>query len=636
LIGQTESLTPAGAEITVTTLRNGGLGWNTDPTLVPCSPAAPYGSASDVEATLTGTSPETQYRYRLAAASANGTGHGVGHLITPHWVDRLETEPASGIERFGATLNGTFEGNGEATEYSFEWGLSSEYGNSTAVEAASAGSGTTTVSTPLSGLQPGTVYHYRVVATNGEGESKGQDRTFETLPAVLDISTDAATEVGPHSATLNASFTGTNEDTTYRFEWGLSTNYGNTTSSQDAGTGSNGVSNRISTTIPAGPGESLEAETKYHYRVVATNAEGTSYGGDRELITAPAVGSVTTGEAVLSGLEGLTLRGSFVGNGEQTYYYFEYGLTNSYGALTAPAPGTSAGSPSGPDPTEVSADVTDFRGSSTYHFRLVATNGQGTTYGADRVFSTLAAQKPDVGPTTVSNVSRTGADLAGSIVPNRWETVYLFEYGTTTSYGSSTLVAGPLPNDFSSHQVSATLAELTPATLYHVRTVAINLAGTSYGPDQTFTTPDLPRVDASEASGVTAGAAHLSGLVAASGSDTSVQFEYGPTGAYGAGTPPVAIGSGLSDQSVEAQLSGLAAGTTYHFRIVATNAIGTVNGPDRTFSTLAVAMQTEGKSEAKKCKKGFVKRHGQCVKKKKPKKKQKHMKKGKGGGHRHA
>ena len=66
------------------------------------------------------------------------------------------------------------------------------------------------------------------------------------------------------------------------------------------------------------------------------------------------------------------------------------------------------------------------------------------------------------------------------------------------------------------------------------------------------------------------------------------------------------------------RLSGLAPGTTYHFRVVATNGIGTTNGADQTFTTSPASAGGNGSGPppaAQKCKAGFVRRHGKCVRK---------------------
>jgi hypothetical protein len=90
---------------------------------------------------------------------------------------------------------------------------------------------------------------------------------------------------------------------------------------------------------------------------------------------------------------------------------------------------------------------------------------------------------------------------------------------------------------------------------------------------------------------VTDRTASLGGIVDAQGAPTSYHFEYGPTSAYGASTSAAATGSG-GIVEVAAFLSGLSAATTYHYRLVATNAGGVTKGADRTFTTASPPQPT--------------------------------------------
>jgi Ca2+-binding RTX toxin-like protein len=96
----------------------------------------------------------------------------------------------------------------------------------------------------------------------------------------------------------------------------------------------------------------------------------------------------------------------------------------------------------------------------------------------------------------------------------------------------------------------------------------------------------VPVVTTGAAAFITDTGANVAGLVNPSGSATTYTFEYGTTTAYGASTPAADAGAGSGDQAVGALLSGLTASTTYHYRVVATNAGGTTVGADREFTTL--------------------------------------------------
>lgn len=85
---------------------------------------------------------------------------------------------------------------------------------------------------------------------------------------------------------------------------------------------------------------------------------------------------------------------------------------------------------------------------------------------------------------------------------------------------------------------------------------------------------------------LTPSTASLLGKVNPSGAATTYRFQYGPTSLYGALTPPVSAGGAAATTNVVADIGGLAPATTYHYRLVASNARGTSTGSDRTFKTL--------------------------------------------------
>ncbi|MBE2317583.1 hypothetical protein DVA67_016490 [Solirubrobacter sp. CPCC 204708] len=101
-----------------------------------------------------------------------------------------------------------------------------------------------------------------------------------------------------------------------------------------------------------------------------------------------------------------------------------------------------------------------------------------------------------------------------------------------------------------------------------------------------FAAQAAPTASTGAAESVTTGSAALTGVVNPNGAATTYRFEYGTSTSYGLTTPDVDAGSGSADVPARAQLSGLSANTTYHYRIVANQAGGTpVTGGDRTFRT---------------------------------------------------
>jgi hypothetical protein len=103
-----------------------------------------------------------------------------------------------------------------------------------------------------------------------------------------------------------------------------------------------------------------------------------------------------------------------------------------------------------------------------------------------------------------------------------------------------------------------------------------------------------PAVTTGAASAITSTSATVAGSVNPNGAETKYHFEYGTTDTYGTSTPEKSAGKGAKVKAVKADLVGLATSTTYHYRLVATNASGTVGGADMTFTTLAEGQAPPG------------------------------------------
>ena len=120
---------------------------------------------------------------------------------------------------------------------------------------------------------------------------------------------------------------------------------------------------------------------------------------------------------------------------------------------------------------------------------LIGTGTYHAEVGTAWVFATEPSS-PTVVTDAPSSVWPTSATLNATVNPNDEEVSGCqFEYGTTTSYGS-TLPCSPQPGSGEFRvAVSASVESLSETTTYHFRIVATNPTGTSYGTDQTFTTP---------------------------------------------------------------------------------------------------------------------------------------------------
>ncbi|MGH2834671.1 MAG: hypothetical protein ACRDKD_00555 [Solirubrobacteraceae bacterium] len=155
-----------------------------------CSKPVPEGeSPVAVQATIEGgLESDTTYYYRLQASNANGTD--VGEESQDRQFKTagagIHAESAAGVASTSATLQATIDPNGEATSYYFEYGTSDEYGSSApAAPGTAVGPVEAEVVEHVQGLQPGTLYHYRVVAVAEVAPGRtqafaGPDRTLST------------------------------------------------------------------------------------------------------------------------------------------------------------------------------------------------------------------------------------------------------------------------------------------------------------------------------------------------------------------------------------------------------------------------------------------------------------------------
>jgi hypothetical protein len=311
----------------------------------------------------------------FAAAIVLFTNTGVATAAT---APAATTAAATAIGATSATLNGTVNPQGEATNWYFEYGTGTKYGTQTAKQNAGAGTTAVAVSTPASGLKTGQLYHFRLVATSTVGTGLGADQTFTTVGPVPSVTTGSATSVTASSARLTGSIIPNGQATTWYFEYGTSTGYGGKTSAENAGSGSR--STNVSKSISG-----LAAGTTYHFRLDATNGSGTTFGSDQSFTTT-GLPAVQTGTAQNVGTSTATLIGSIIPNGQATTWYFEYGTTTTYGSKTS-----SKGAGSGTASVGVSAAVTGLAAATTYHFRLVASSSAGKALGTDGTFATSAA-----------------------------------------------------------------------------------------------------------------------------------------------------------------------------------------------------------------------------------------------------
>ncbi len=155
---------------------------------------------------------------RITILTSHASSWNFGYAAVP---PDASTGAATGVTTTGATLNGTANPHGLATTYYFEYGTTTNYGSSTASQAAGSGTGSGSVSTAVSGLLPGTTYHYRLVAVSAGGTGKGSDQTFPTLHTAKTLTLGKAGN-GAGSVTSNPAGIDCGSTCSHDFEHGTS------------------------------------------------------------------------------------------------------------------------------------------------------------------------------------------------------------------------------------------------------------------------------------------------------------------------------------------------------------------------------------------------------------------------------
>jgi uncharacterized protein (TIGR02145 family) len=453
--------------------------------------------------------------------------------------------------------------------------------NSKTIESGESGFFTSNIAQ----LLPNTTYYVRAYVTNSVGTGYGNSVSFKTLGGKPSASISEALNIQLTSVTLNGSVNPNLLSTTVTFEYGGATNYGSYVTALQSPLTGGSIVNVTADLTELNPG------TTYHFRIKAENSLGITYSSDMACITLGQTPTATTENATDIQPYSAILNGSVNPNLLLTTVAFEYGETSNYGstiaALQSPLTGDSNGN--------VTAALTGLTPGTAYHFRVKAINELGTTNGDDLTFTTLGSV-PTSTTQSATNIQVNLATINGSVNPNYLPSTVEYEWGTTTSYGNSITPAQSPLTGSETVEISADLSGLTPGTVYHFRIKATNELGTTNGDDMTFTTlGHVPTATTLDPIDIQMTTVTINGLVNPNYLPTTVTFEWGTTTSYGSTITPVQSPlTGSTSTSVNTDLTGLIQGTTYHFRIKATNELGTTNSYDITFTTLTPVTDVEG------------------------------------------
>jgi hypothetical protein len=311
----------------------------------------------------------------------------------------------------------------------------------------------------------------------------------------------------------------------------------------------------------------------------------TNTAGQPEVVTNQTVSTTDTTAVVV---------GTVVPNGAFTSYWYEYGVTANLGSRTV-----NQNMGSGYKSINAPAYITGLTKNTNYNFRLVAENQYGKVAGTQFSFKTTVGTQPPVGsaPTvktlSANNVTRSGANINGTVNPNGANTLYWFEYGTTANLGSvSEFNTATASNG--NMNASAALNSLVPNTTYYFRLNAQNQFSTVNGSIETFKTgmqvvEALPTVSTKSASNITTTTATLQALVNPNALDTTYWFEYSTDSVLSTilvkTTGRQVLSADHNLTGVSADVSSLQNKTNYYYRVAAQNSLGIVYSDKVSFKT---------------------------------------------------
>lgn len=527
-----------------------------------------------------GLLPDTTYFVRAFATNALGTSYGDERSFTTRalTVPALTTGAVANVTASTAIVGGTVTDDGGTPILSRGvcWSVAAD--PTLADACVPEGEGAGTFIALLTGLAAGTDHHVRAYATNAQGTSYGEDRTFTTgvLPlAAVTTSAPSAVSYGTAMGGGAVVSDGGSPVTGRGICW--ATTPAPTTG--DACYGEAGGMGAFTAPITG-----LAAGTTYFVRAFAVNGGGTSYGNEVTLTT------LTPSAPVLSTKPVGGIASYLAGSG---------GVIASDGgsAITAkgvcwslnPAPTiANTRTTDGAGPASFNSTLTGLSPLTTYHVRAYATNALGTSYGNELSFTTtdLATPGPTVPVVGTSSSSITGSTTASS-------------GGYVSNDGGSPVTArgvcwGTAQNPTLADTCSAdgagvgffasTVTGLSGCgVVYYVRAYATNGTGTGYGNQATVSTGLLPVVTTATVTDVGYHTATAGGTIADDGgcpiTQKGIAWSWSPTPT----SPQTSEGPGGAPFA--SSLTGLYANRTYYVRAYATNSVGTTYGAQEVFTT---------------------------------------------------
>jgi hypothetical protein len=235
-----------------------------------------------------GASSSTNYAVSITigqsvtgAASSTGYTVGLGYWYIGAGPSAFnKTSPANHAANQSISPTLTWGASSGATGYDYCYDTT----NDNTCDGGSWTSTATNTGVGLSGLTPGTTYYWQARARNADGPTDADGGTWWSFMTSVGVTAPIATTltasgITTSGATLNGTVNANNESTSVTFQYGLTTTYGSTATSDQSP-----VAGNIDTPVSKGI-TGLSADTTYHYRVVAASSAGTTNGGDQTFKT---------------------------------------------------------------------------------------------------------------------------------------------------------------------------------------------------------------------------------------------------------------------------------------------------------------------------------------------------------------
>jgi hypothetical protein len=560
------------------------------------------------------------------------------------------TAPATGITSTGVKLNGYVNPAGLKTTYHMEYGATTSYGTTVPMPEAKVGSGAIwqAVGQSIAGL--GGSYHYRVVANSSSGTSYGEDHTFATIPWAIHKTPNPSgswesrlegVSCSSSTACIAVASYAEEENTEKITRWPLAERWSGTEwqiQSTPKPTGAtlavlNGVSCSSAGACTAvgydltkaGAIATVAERWDGKEWVVQSTPNPTKLSLLHSVSCSSANACTAVGQYTNSAGSKVTLAESW--NGTE---WVVQSTPNPTGATWSELRGVSCSSSSActavgfyqtnssiatmlaegwngkewvvqttPNPT--GAKASELNGVSCPSSG--ACTAVGSYQNSENNAMTLAEgwngkewvvqSTPNPARTTESSLSGVSCSAAGACIAVGWDLHNPGETALAERWDGTewSIQGSPEPEEPLGYESASLYGVSCPSS------AACDAVGTHVGYTkgafgffvtlaEAFT---FPLAETEAATSVTEGGATLNGSVNPDGQETTYRFEYGKTTAYGTSVPvpDASVGSGSSSVKVSHAIAGLASGTTYHFRVVATDSSGIAAGPDGVFTTLA-------------------------------------------------